>query len=169
MTPEQRLDELKTKQQRAGLTPEEKLELVALVDQLKAIPNVVDRPIEQKHIRARITGREAGERIIGTINAVLQGLGDDPRSIDSFWRELRQAFSTELLGPGAAIKASQPMTIAQADKWGDITKMQFGKYVGETVNNTPAEYLEWLLERDDEFKTDLRRYLESGRRKEDLG
>lgn len=167
-----RLNELKTKAQRAGLTKEERLEVVALNDQLQTPPNLVEKPLINKaHAVARKTGREAAELLIGSIDLAIQALSgqeDSARATDSFWRTIRERFRQELLSPQEQLV--HPFSEAEAQGWGDTMRVTFGKYNGSLISDIPLQYLLWLElklnSEEQDFKRDLKRYLASGLRKE---
>lgn len=156
-----RLHELLTKEQRAGLSSEEKLERIALLDQQKAHPR-----IDKEAVAQRISGREAGERVRQVVDAVLQGIKDQPRAIESFFRALAEPYQQHILFQGdmVSMRESRPMTPAEAQGWAEATRMTFGRYAGVLISDTPLKYLLWLDSSDDEFRLQLRRYLASGLR-----
>lgn len=55
-----------------------------------------------------------------------------------------------------------PMTNDESRKWGQLTKMPFGKYQGERIDSVPVRYLR-MISQPDQFRMDLARYMESER------
>jgi hypothetical protein len=109
-------------------------------------------------------------RIGKTVTALSELLNEEiakltPRGIKRLGDEIRAYFDhyQPELSTGkkpAKPDASQPMTEAEARQFAE-TKITFGKYNGFLINNVPLTYLEWLTEQPDEFKRNVRRYLDS--------
>jgi len=171
-----RIDELKTKQQKAGLTGNERAELAALKDRLEhpKRETIVVRP---EQVRARRSGREAGEKIARLIKDELQALqlddgsgsAKDPRVIDSFWLALREAFPEQMIHPRE--RDILPMTSSGALDWEAKTEMPgwSKSFPHQPIERVPLPYLEAVAGHtsDDEFKKQLRRYLASSVRPKD--
>ncbi len=159
-----RLDDLTTKQQRAGLTPEEKLELVALRDSLmtRAGGSNESQPqtVDPAQVRARRSGREMAEVWAEQMRGAL-GVMDD-RQKDSFIRTIRELLP-ELIP--ATVAQDTPMSLTEAVDWEAKTGMPAWSknFAHQPIERIPVAYLEAVAgyREDDEFKKQLRRYLAS--------
>ena len=84
-----------------------------------------------------------------------------------FWRAIAEA-ATKQAGDSPAASgqdaAAQPaMTDEESRRFGQ-TPMRFGKHAGDRIDDVPIDYLIWLAEyQRNNFKDDLRRYVQSRR------
>ena len=82
---------------------------------------------------------------------------------ERFWEVLRDAVLE--LAPLPEVPQGRPveaMSDAQSKAFGCFP-MEFGRWQGHRIDETPNDYLEWLADSPDEFKWDLKRYLKSRR------
>lgn len=122
--------------------------------------------IDESRVRAKVAARELCEQILllvaGEHRALVEAHGQ--AASEAFWANFREAFEGHFPKPVAATGPAplKPMDEFEAAQFGKRT-LQFGIHKGKTIDDAPRDYLEWLAYNDDDFKTDLRRYLLSER------
>ncbi len=92
---------------------------------------------------------------------------------DWYWENIDEADRERLLGPRnwpspCAWCGGRTVHSAACDELrrGWIPVFSFGKYRGRRADTVPRQYIDWVLRKkvgDDEFRSDLRRWRESGR------
>jgi hypothetical protein len=110
--------------------------------------------LARKH--AREVAAEIAELAIGETK------GMDCDALAAFYETLARLLPLPRPAPSPAVEARiEPFSDAQARCWGK-SRMQFGKYEGQAIDQVPLSYLEKLAEPND-FTRHLRRYLASHR------
>jgi hypothetical protein len=109
--------------------------------------------------------RQARERIEGHrwAEEVLSDVGEHGSVVftEGFWREVAKHMPERFK---IVVRTARPMTDEESRRFGG-DRLKFGKYFNERYDEVPLDYLEWLVERNEE----LRRYLTSRRIKEEKG
>lgn len=107
--------------------------------------SVPENVVPESTVLGNIDGRKWAE-------AVIQDLDNNSTEFQAaFWRALGKHLAPTDLDPKA-------MTDEEAKEFGQQT-ISFGKHNGETYDNIPIDYLEWLADRN----LPLTRYLRSRR------
>lgn len=115
--------------------------------------------MDQSKIAARVAARQSAQQVVDLIAGEIKDFTDD--QVESFWAII-QAIAPPQEPTPAAEPEIVPMNDEESFGFGQRT-MQFGKHQGERIDSVPIEYVVWLAESADTFKTDLKRYLMSRR------
>ena len=107
-------------------------------------------------LHENIKAREAADAVLSIADGEAAAIADPQR----FWTRLRDAIAERL--PKPTPKSEQPMTDAQAAMF-ERTEMPYGIHAGQPIARVPLEYLDWLIGAQDEFKSQVRRYLANKR------
>lgn len=105
----------------------------------------------QAKLQAKCDSRKAAEAAIELLKESVSG------DAQHYWRIIREYAANQL---PAELNASAPMTDKEVDKFNKEI-VPYGKYKGHTVGNVPMNYLDWLVGERDEFKEQLKRYLQN--------
>lgn len=156
MIHDKRRDELKQKEQRAGLTPAERREYEQL---LAAIPGQPDNgtAIIRGH---KAIGRTAAKKFTAQIAEAIAEVGDlswQTEFLGAFWDELIE-FVEQNAPVIPRLPHIAPMTDREANEFA-ADFMPFGKFKGEQIWTIPLKYLDGIQGLQATFSGRLARFL----------
>jgi uncharacterized protein (DUF3820 family) len=114
--------------------------------------------ITPEQIAARKQARQIAEQLVDLVLGETKAMSKDAKV--AFFETLARLLPVSV-PPAKPLAGIEPFTDAQARAWGK-TRIQFGKYQGQQIDEIPLSYLEKLAEPND-FTRHLRRYLASTR------
>lgn len=117
----------------------------------------------EQRVTARIAARKLCEEIVLLVAGEYRSLVDSHGQAagEAFWQNFREAFEGHFPQP-AEPAAPKPMDDFEARQFGQ-RMLRYGVHKDKTIDDAPRYYLEWLAHSDDDFKTELKRYLMSER------
>lgn len=109
-------------------------------------------------LEQKINGRQMAQQLIQMIEEEADNVLKSYGAFGSagYWEKLR-----EWLERRNKPKVEPPMGTVESRAFG-ARQITFGKYDGDRIDEIPFDYLELIIE-PDEFKKDLKRYLQSER------
>ncbi len=107
-------------------------------------------------IQQRIWAREAAEAAISLAAEFLTSQIDT----NHFWKCVREMADGKTTQPKQALKSKGPMTDVEATRFANQV-MPYGEFKGQLIHTVPVERLDWYAGQTDEFKIELRRYLQN--------
>ncbi len=110
-----------------------------------------------EQITARKAARAIAEELADLVLGETKAMDDETKAV--LYETLAKRLP--LPTPPTVVPGTEPFTDVQARAWGK-TRIQFGKYEGQQIDQISLSYLEKLAEPND-FTRHLRRYLASTR------
>ena len=117
--------------------------------------------MDTKAVGDRIAARKKADEVIEICDGETFAMTDDQRH--KFWETIRKTAEKEAPRPPDPPKPIEPFSDERAKLFeGEV--MPWGKHRGSTIGTIAAidpGYLLWLQDQPDEFKDNLKRYLEN--------
>lgn len=114
-------------------------------------------------IESNIAARKLCEEIVLLVAGEHRSLVDShgQSASEVFWANFREAFEGHFPKPADPAEL-KPMDDFEARQFGQRL-LRFGVHKDKAIDDAPRDYLEWLAHSDDDFKSELKRYLMSER------
>jgi len=114
--------------------------------------------LDQKRLDTRAEARRQANAAVDLIMETIVAVGDEEWRT-AFWDEIRDELAlrcSEEETPAPCVPACMSDEEARIFR---LTSVPFGKHKGQSVDDAPHSWFDWLLGQRDEFKEKLARYM----------
>lgn len=108
--------------------------------------------IDSSALKSRCEARKAAEAVLELLTELVAG------NSEHYWKIIRE-FAQKQVPSTVGVEVS-PMSDKEARLFGE-TLMPYGKYSRVAVESVPVQYLDWLVGEKDDFKDQLKRYVQN--------